>query len=193
MKKKCVLFVLCMMFLVGCSEQNEEQKKPIIEENIETQSNIIVEEETVENSDIQTENAAPTKKEVLAMRELVLDGMSDDEKERLTENIKVANLQMEYAYLNDNIFDKLSDKDSLYWNYFDQKGDIQIGWAYEGNKKTVMNEEGITESEFYQKYGEPVMAVSYTHLESMHNWTNDEKCELLKLIKKFGGGTWKEK
>ena len=25
--------------------------------------------------------------------------------------IKVANLQMEYAYLNDNIFDKLSDKD----------------------------------------------------------------------------------
>ena len=48
---------------------------------------------------------------------------------------------MEYAYLNDNIFDKLSDKDSLYWNYFDQKGDIQIGWAYEGNKKTVMNEE----------------------------------------------------
>ena len=91
------------------------------------------------------------------MRELVLDGMSDDEKERLTENIKVANLQMEYAYLNDNIFDKLSDKDSLYWNYFDQKGDIQIGWAYEGNKKTVMNEEGITESEFYQKYGEPVM------------------------------------
>ena len=29
MKKKCVLFVLCMMFLVGCSEQNEEQKKQI--------------------------------------------------------------------------------------------------------------------------------------------------------------------
>ena len=69
MKKKCVLFVLCMMFLVGCSEKNEEPKKPIIEENIETESNIIVEEETVENNDIQTENAAPTKKEVLAMRE----------------------------------------------------------------------------------------------------------------------------
>ena len=30
-------------------------------------------------------------------------------------------------------------------------------------------------------------------IESMHNWTNDEKCELLKLLKKFGGGTWKEK
>ena len=24
MKKRCVLFILCMMFLVGCSEQNEE-------------------------------------------------------------------------------------------------------------------------------------------------------------------------
>ena len=24
---------------------------------------------------------------------------------------------------------KLSDKNSLYWNYFDNKGEIQIGWA----------------------------------------------------------------
>ena len=36
---------------------------------------------------------------------------------------------MESAYLYDDIFGKLSDENSLYWNYFDEKGDIQIGWA----------------------------------------------------------------
>ena len=136
MKKRCVLFILCMMFLVGCSEQNEEIRNSVIEESTETESSLIIEEETEENN-VQIEPVAPTKEEVFAMREKVLDGMTDDEKERLTENIKVANLQMERAYLNDGIFDKLEDKDSLAWNYFDQ--------------------EGITESEFYQKYGKPVM------------------------------------
>ena len=105
MKKRCVLFILCMMFLVGCSEQNEEIRNSVIEESTETESSLIIEEETEENN-VQIELVAPTKEEVFAMREKVLDGMTDDEKERLTENIKVANLQMERAYLNDGIFDK---------------------------------------------------------------------------------------
>ena len=42
------------------------------------------------------------------------------------ENIKVANQRMESAYLNENIFEKLEDTESLYWNYFDEKGDIPI-------------------------------------------------------------------
>lgn len=94
MKKRCVLFILCMMFLVGCSEQNEEIRNSVIEESTETESSLIIEEETEENN-VQIEPVAPTKEEVFAMREKVLDGMTDDEKERLTENIKVANLQME--------------------------------------------------------------------------------------------------
>ncbi len=36
------------------------------------------------------------------MREKTLDGMPETEISRLRENIKVANLQMESAYLNDN-------------------------------------------------------------------------------------------
>lgn len=77
---------------------------------------------------------------MLAARELALEGMSEEEAERLTENIKTANLVLEQAYMYDNIFGKLEDKDSLYWNYFDQTGEIQIGWAYEGDidKKEVM-------------------------------------------------------
>ena len=72
------------------------------------------------------EISVPTKEEVLAMRETVLEGMSEDEIARLTENIKVANLRMESAYLNNNIFGKLADKNSEYWQYFDQEGDIEF-------------------------------------------------------------------
>lgn len=125
----------------------------------------------------------PSKDEVLAARELALEGMTDEEIDRLTENIKVANQRMERAYLNDNIFDKLSDKDSLYWNYFDQKGDIQIGWAYDASvadMQAIMEKESISLNELYQKYGEPVMvynrfdAVNFMELlqdmqESVHN------------------------
>mgnify|MGYP001071669558 CR=1 FL=1 len=48
MKKRCVLFILCMMFLVGCSEQNEEIRNSVIEESTETESSLIIEEETKE-------------------------------------------------------------------------------------------------------------------------------------------------
>ena len=40
--------------------------------------------------------------------------MSEEEAERLTENITTANLVLEQAYMYDNIFGKLEDKDSLY-------------------------------------------------------------------------------
>lgn len=80
---------------------------------------------------------APSKEQILAMRETVLEGMTEEETMRLTENIKVANLRLESAYLNDNIFEKLSDKDSTYWNYFDQKGDIEI--EQNGETVTVYN------------------------------------------------------
>lgn len=92
-----------------------------------------------------SDNVRPSKKEVLAMREKTLDGMPETEISRLRENIKVANLQMESAYLNDNLFKKLSDKESPYWQYFDCKGrhsaglvvssgDLSEGCHYESGK-----------------------------------------------------------
>ena len=68
---------------------------------------------------------------------------------------------MERAYLYDNIFGKLEDKNSLYWNYFDQKGDIQIDWTYDGDYfagKEIQERENLTTEEFYAKYGTPVVA-----------------------------------
>lgn len=156
-------FIICFS-IVGCSQKKENtinvpEESTIQQDTMtESESENAIADTTATNDD--TEIQVPSKEEVLAMRELVLEGMTDEETERLTENIKVANLQLESAYLNDNIFEKLSDKDSLYWNYFDQKGDIQIGWSYDGNYsdiKKVIDEEGITKNEFYEKYGEPVI------------------------------------
>lgn len=107
-----------------------------------------------------SESIAPTKEQVLVARETALDGMTTEQIERLTENIKVANIQMEQAYLYDNIFEKLEDKNSLYWNYFDQKGDIQIDWTYNGDyteRKEIQERENLTTDEFYEKYGTPVV------------------------------------
>lgn len=147
----CLVLSAC-----GTTEHMEEAPQQIILiESTEDHS-----PEDIAESDDATKIHIPSKEEVFAMRELVLEGMSDAEIDRLTENIKVANLRLEAAYLNDNIFDKLSDQESLYWNYFDQKGDIQIGWAYDGNysdMKAIMEQEGISQNEFYEKYGDPVM------------------------------------
>ena len=113
------------------------------------------------NTDKNVENSVPpSKEEVIAMRAVVLEGMTEEEIERLTENIKIANLAMESAYLNDNIFGKLSDSDSPYWQYFDKAGDIQLGWWYNRqivDKDAILLMEGITETEFYEREYEPGM------------------------------------
>lgn len=133
----------------GTESQMDETPQAAIMEDIT---------ETVTETDAPTEIYIPSKEEVLAMREQVLEGMSQEEIDRLTENIKIANLQMERAYLNENIFDKLSDPESVYWNYFDQTGEIQLGWWYHGNivsMDAIMRAEGISEEEFYEIYDEP--------------------------------------
>lgn len=152
-----ILVLNVCLFLTACSDKKTvEEVQPVTMTEQESESTM----EDNDEPDDAAEISAPSKAEVLTMRELVLEGMTDDEIERLTENIKVANLRMESAYLSDDIFEKLSDKDSLYWNYFDQKGDIQTGWSYDGtisDIKAIMKKEGLTQSEFYQKYGEPVI------------------------------------
>ncbi|MGN0402938.1 MAG: hypothetical protein ACI4HQ_11880 [Acetatifactor sp.] len=147
----CLFFTAC-----GTKEHIEETPQQVTMVEYVSES---ITDDKMETDDV-TEIHIPSKEEVLAMRETVLEGMSDEETERLTENIKVANLRLETAYLNDNIFGELSDKDSLYWNYFNQKGDIQIGWSYDGSysdMKAIMANDGLTQNEFYEKYGEPVI------------------------------------
>lgn len=178
MMAACLTFLAC-----GTTERVEEMQQEVVKESAEDDLLTVDIAEDTDKTDEATPKQMPSKEEVLAMRELVLEGMSDEETDRLTENIKVANLRLESAYLNDKIFDKLSDKDSLYWNYFDKKGDIQIGWTYDGSysdMKAIMEKEGISQKEFYEKYGEPVIeynrfdATNFINLiqdmqESVHN------------------------
>lgn len=70
--------------------------------------------ENLEDVHTVSEVAAPTGEEVLAMREHVLEGMSEEEIERLTENIKTANLSMEHA---NNIYKLLHDMDYYLLRY----------------------------------------------------------------------------
>lgn len=154
-----VLLSLCFM-VTACgaldgeeSAQNEGMTDPAdtVWQDRNEENNMAEKTEEAEEAEPQT----PSGEEVLAMRETVLEGMSQEEVERLTENIKVADSQMENAYLYENLFDKLSDPDSLYWQYFDQEGDIQIGWWYNGDirdMEIIMKNEGLTEEEVREKY-----------------------------------------
>ena len=159
-KTVTIVLLLSIIALSGCTT-DEKNTSAETEISTETESN----DEKTEEEDSEPE--PPKREEVLAARELALEDMSEEEAERLTENIKTANLVLEQAYMYDNIFGKLEDKDSLYWNYFDQTGKIQIGWAYEGDidKKEVMEEENLTEEEFYSKYGSPVVAENHYDAE----------------------------
>lgn len=155
--------------LCGCaagSESNRMQVEQVEgdgEEQFDAEKNNLAPNDVEDGSQTGGSDAikktTPTKEEVLAMREQVLEGMSADETERLMENIKVANLRMESAYLNENIFEELENKESLYWNYFDKKGDIQVGWSYEGDYHeiiSIMEQEELSIEEFYSAYGTSV-------------------------------------
>ena len=158
------------------AEINQEKQDDSEAENIETTGNVEI------NDQDESEPVAPTKEEVLSMREFVLEGMSEKEIDRLRENIKIANQQMEYAYLYDNIFAKLEDKESLYWNYFDNKGDIQISATetvynrfnaenfislLEEMKATVQNEK--LRNDLQQIIDQTVLAVETHEMEYANN------------------------
>ncbi|MDE7223218.1 MAG: hypothetical protein K2O34_05500 [Acetatifactor sp.] len=194
--RKADIYILIIMFaflLAGCGKKMDQAEIEESETTIESVLLAEVVEDDVEENSIDMLQA-PSRDEVLAMREKVLKGMSKEEIDRLNENIKVANLRMESAYLNENIFDKLSDKDSVYWQYFDQKGDIQLGWWYNQNicsMDMIMRAEGITEEEFHKTYDEPGMvynrfdAENFMDLiEDMMNSVHDEKlsADLQQLI-----------
>lgn len=159
-----IFFMICTcVCFSACGTANES---PVVAESeTEVSEDAVSQPESSEensNKDSSDESIlAPSKEEILAMRVTVLEGMTEEEIDRLTENIKVANLTMESAYMNDNIFDKLSDPDSPYWQYFDKTGDIQIGWWYNGyiiSQDAIMRAEGITEEEFFEREYEPGMA-----------------------------------
>lgn len=172
MKKSflCVAFLLAIA-LCACTKQSADIKQPGEPSEATGQGSASAggdtqpTPETTMPTDAPPEQTktvvtAPTADEVYAARERALAGMTDDQINSLTEFVKRANLWLEYGYLSDRFFDRLSDPDSLEWNYFHQTGEIQTGWAYSTSidKEAVCEAEGLTENEFYEKYAAGVVA-----------------------------------
>ncbi len=76
-------------------------------------------------------------------------------------------INMEEAYLYDRLLERLEDPEDLYWNYMDQKGEIQIGWALADNPYDASS--GLTFQEFEEKYGTPV--ITYNRFDA-NNFIN---------------------
>lgn len=176
MKYKTIYAALLLsLVLCGCSKQNREidkQADSFDNSKVQTEyqaaggSDIDSEQNTLSNTEAaetaKKEITVPAKDEVLAAREQALEGMTEDEIRDLTEFIKRANLWLEYQYIYSNFFKLLENHDDPSWNYFEQTGEIQIAWAYDGDldKGEICRSEGLSENEFYEKYGTPVCATN---------------------------------
>lgn len=114
-----------------------------------------------------TQKPGPQQEEVWAMRKIVLEGMKEEDINALCSLVKEANQTIESKDIYNKFFQQLSDPDNLFWNTFEQTGEIQIGWGYDGKipKSDVMEEENLTEDEFFEKYGQVI---------AMHNDYNAE-------------------
>ena len=187
MKGKILLSMLAVMtsicMLTACGNSSNSVQDTKNTDATESESTVQYEEkQTAEETDAdgttlsgdRQEAAAedvdvPSKETVLERRNACLQGMSEEDITRLTENIKVANLTMEYSFLYDRLFERMADPEDLYWNYVDQKGDIQIGYSLEQEavdawKEYSQNAEEITDMDSYWKayqqyeeeHGQPV-------------------------------------
>lgn len=101
----------------------------------------------------------PDKVDVMIQRGIALDRMSEEDADALCSLVKQANRTIESNAIYDRFFQRLADPDDLLWNCFDQTGEVQIGWFYDGkiSKPDVMKEENLTEDEFCEKYGEKIV------------------------------------
>lgn len=149
-KRTAILFVsAALLLLAGCGGETGANRPA--DSDVAVTDTV---QESVAPSSQPTPRPPPTESEVLEMRERVLRGMSEEEIHTLTNLIKQSNYWWEGKYLYDNIFGLLSDPQSPTWNYFQETGDILIGWAYNASldKDTICADEGLTEWEFYEKY-----------------------------------------
>ncbi len=142
------------------NKKNADYETETINETSDIETSIVGHSYTEEIQYEDNDLIAPEKEEVIAMRNYVLEGVTEEEKDRLCTIIKEANHNMEALIIYDNLLIRLKSSNDLYWNYIDKSGDIQIGWAYDGNGSSIdeiMNKENLTKEEFYEKYGREVM------------------------------------
>lgn len=79
------------------------------------------------------ESFFPGEEEVEEVRNKALAGMDEEEIDALTTYVKDYHNWLEFDLIYRNLESDLSDKNSMRWNYFDRTGEIQTGWALEGD------------------------------------------------------------
>ncbi len=109
----------------------------------------------------------PQKSDIDVAKAAVLEGMSESNQKALCRRIREAHNEIENMKIYDNLFRRLADPKDLAWNCLHETGLVQIGWAYEGtiDKEETMQEEGLTEDQFYEKYGQKVCRYNYITAE----------------------------
>ncbi len=153
---KGILLLISIVLLTACNKEPNYQTNEI-EPNEVVQTPLV--DEVSEDVDIESTESniyVPDKETVLRMREFALEGMTKEQKDSLTNQVKAANLELENSIFYDNLWQHLSDPKDLTWNYLDKIGEIQIGWAFESTDVS-QEESGLTKEEYEQTYGKPVM------------------------------------
>lgn len=82
------------------------------------------------------ESFFPGEEEVEEVRKKALAGMDEEEIDAFTTYVKNYHNWLESELVYGDLESRLSDKNSLSWNYFDKTGEIQTGWALEGDPES---------------------------------------------------------
>lgn len=178
-----IIFIFLLTVCVGLAIHIASTKENDACSNSDNSEFPIVSNENIldgSESDIEyEENYVPTEAAVLLARQQATEGMTQQQVENLTNVIKAANLWLEQKYMDENLFGKLSDPNNLYWNYFHQTGEIQIGWAVNDSidMDAVCEQEKLSPDEFYAKYGTPVVTTNL--------YDADKFVELMSEMKSF--------
>lgn len=130
---------------------------------------------TNDNTNFKKQETKPTKKEILQKKAEVFDNVDETTQKMVIDKIKYYNLAMEHDYLWDNIFEKLKDEKNLHWNLLYEKGDVQIGWAYESGKEYNPKKTKLSEAAYNQKYGQKVTCENKVTADDFIKEMNDLK------------------
>lgn len=128
----------------------------------------------------RTSPLAPIKEHVLEMRSKVLAGMSEVEIKQVNKLVKRANDNGESGFLSGRKFKEYQDPDSLYWKLFTESGDVVVGYGFESTVPKYDVNSGMTEEEYNEKYGTPVVESIETPLGERFNAYIEELADLLK-------------
>ena len=141
-----------------------------------------VSDEVLSHVQDMAEVSIPKEEEVEEVRKRALAGMKQEEIDMLTAYVKDYHNWLEYRLLYEEWESRLSDRDSVVWNFIDQTGTVQAGWHLEDDpgdyldageeEREKMQEKypefgKVTLEELGRKYGEPYYEESYYGAETV--------------------------